>query len=412
MTTVNLAAVRKAKWLDGCQKDDRGQPLGNLANVMDAMRHDAVLAEAFHFDEMARAVMLSAELPGSNNPGPRQLEDVDVGRVQEHIQRVGLRRAGRETVLQAIRSRAEERSRHPVREYLNGLAWDGVRRVESWLSVYLGAKATPYLKGVGQMFLVAMVARVFEPGCKADYMLIFEGAQGSRKSTACAILGGYWFSDCLPDVRHKDASQHLRGKWLVEVPEMSAMDRAEAAQLKAFVTRRVEMYRAAYGALDGVEPRQCLFIGTTNREAYLRDETGGRRFWPVKTGTIDTEALKRDRDQLFAEAVHLYRQGAQWWPDRAFEQAHIAPEQAERYESDAWEDKIGVFLEGLGQRSSYSWRGVAETTVTEVGEKALGIAAANLGTKEQRRISKALVCLGWERGPKNSKGRTPYRKSS
>ncbi len=166
---------------------------------------------------------------------------------------------------------------------------------------------------------------------------------------------------------------------------MHAMSRAEAAQLKAFITRTTERYRPSYGRREVVEPRQCVFVGTTNRDTYLRDETGGRRFWPVKIGTIDTAALARDRDQLFAEAVQRFRDGRPWWPDRAFERDHIAPQQEARYESDAWEEDIAAYLAGQ-----------TKVTIGQVAKEALHIETPKLSRSDQHRIMACMRRFGWK----------------
>jgi hypothetical protein len=383
-------------WAEHLQQDGRGDPLANLANTLTALREAPELSDAFGYDLMLQAPVLTKPLPGgAADDLPRPVQDGDVSVVQEWLQRCGLQRVGRDTTHQAVDHRASERAFHPVRDYLNALRWDGTARLKTWLETYLGTEPTDYARGIGPLFLLAMVARVLQPGVKSDYMLILEGPQGARKSTVCSILAGSWYSDSLPDIRSggKDVSQHLRGKWLIEIAEMSALDKAEAAALKAFITRTEERYRPSYGRKEVFEPRQCVFIGTTNKAAYLRDETGARRFWPVRVGEIKTEALVRDRDQLFAEAVRLYRQEARWWPDAALE-ALIRPEQDARYEADAWEEAVAAYIEGK-----------PETTVLEVARQGLFVETPKLGTADQRRIVAILERLGWIRGKRTATGR-------
>ncbi|MGD0186803.1 MAG: virulence-associated E family protein [Roseiarcus sp.] len=415
-----MSAARKRSepaWLEDGVRDDRGQLIANLANAMRALRNDPALSTCFARDEMLRDVLLIKELPATgsrsadNRPDslPRPVRDTDATRVQEYLQRLGLPRIGKDAIFQAIDLRADERAFHPIRDYLAGLKWDGQRRADEWLSRYLGADSSLYVDAIGEMFLTAMVQRIFEPGCQADYMLVLEGPQGSGKSSACRILGGDYFTDSLPSVRlDKEASNHLRGKWIVEIAELSAIRGAEEAALKAFLSRTSERYRPAYGRREVVEPRQCLFIGTTNESTYLHDETGGRRFWPVKTGAIDLAALAADRDQLFAEAVALHREGMQTYPDAEFERKHIKPVQEARREIDAWDEPIANFLARKADASSSQGKHGASVTVGEVATGALDMKAQRIATSDTRRITSIMASHGWRRSDKLRDGVRPW----
>ena len=373
---IRLAALQerdtRADWLQHCILSDSKRPIPNLANALIGL--GAEMPDTFAYDAMLRAPMLMQPLEAVEDFEVRVLTDVDVGLVQDRLQHAGLSRLSKDTVHQAVDIRSQQCQYHPVRNYLDSLQWDDTPRLTQ-------------LHKIGRMFLISMVARILQPGCKVDHMPVIEGPQGILKSTACQILGDKWFSDSLPDVTAgKDVSQHLRGKWLIEVSEMHAMNRAETAHLKAFITRTTERYRPSYGRKEVIEPRQCVFIGTTNRDTYLRDETGGRRFWPIKARVIDVDALANDRDQLFAEAVVQFLAGARWWPDKNFEQDEIMPQQAARYEADVWEEKISDYLK-LKSR----------VTVGEVAVHGLGFETARIGKADQNRIAAAMEQLRWKR---------------
>lgn len=393
-------------WVQLLAKNEKGKVLTDVANCIKALESAPELQGMLGYDELERSAVMLKPAPGLLDGGgrvPHPVQDIDATGLQDWLQNATLRHLAKDTVHQAVDFVARQNSFHPVRDYLNGLAWDGTARVDKWLNYYLGvdrltahtALGQDYVDRVGRMFLISAVARIRQPGCQCDYVLVLEGAQGNLKSSAVNALAAPWFSDHLPDLSHnsKDVSQHLNGKWIVEIPELSALVKADSTTIKSFITRRVEQYRRSYGHRDVYEPRQCVLIGTTNEASYLRDPTGGRRFWPVKCTNIDLEALLRDRDQLWAEAVQLYKAGEKWWPDKEFERDVMMPEQEARFEEDPWVEVITGHLEVRRQTTLYAVAG------------ALGFQTDKIGTRDVRRIAAILRSLGWEMTGKTGKVR-------
>lgn len=202
---------------------------------------------------------------------------------------------------------------HPVREYLNGLQWDGVARAEQLFQTYFNAPDDSYHRSVSRLVLIAAVTRIFEPGHKFDFATILEGLQGKRKSTFIEVLGRHWFAELSGDFDDdKQMIELMQGAWIMEIPELTGFSRADVRAIKAFISRKRDRARLAYARRAGEFPRQCIFIGSTNDREYLKDDTGGRRFWPVECRLgideeIDTDGLEANVDQLWAEAVAMYR---------------------------------------------------------------------------------------------------------
>lgn len=328
-----------------------------------------------------------------------QLTDAVVSIARMALERRGLETVGKDLVADAAKTVALKLAYHPIRDQLNALRWDGTPRLDSWLVRHAAAHDTPYTRAVGRKFLLSMVARVMQPGCKHDHTLVLSGKQGQNKSTACRILAGTdYFSDTLPSIigDKTDAIRHLQGKWLVEMAELAPSRKSDAEDLKAFLSGAIDRVRLPYAKFDEAFPRQCVFVGTTNDDQFLRDATGGRRFWPVAVRqVIDAESLASERDQLLAEAVDAYKAGEPWWLDRAFEAEHAAPMQAAAYVTDSWEDDVAAWLnkpvDSLDDESELK----TETTVSAVLSDALGISKGSHSQAMQKRSADVLKQLGW-----------------
>ena len=304
---------------------------------------------------------------------------------------------GKDNVNDAAIALCVENSFDPVLEYLNGLAWDGDARLSTWLAAYLGADSSPLNGEVGRLALVAAVRRVRQPGCKFDHIVTLEGPEGTMKSTAVQVLAGSEnFSDqTILTATDKEQQELVRGIWIFEIADLAGMRRTDVEKIKAFVSRTHDRTRPAYGRHRVDAPRRCIFIGTTNEDGYLKSQTGNRRFWPVRTGMIDIDALRRDRDQLWAEAATLEANGLPLvLPDDLWAEARAAQE--ERRERDPWEDVLAnasgtVFASDHGDeeriRTSYLLK------------DKLGITDKEVTTAHALRVKRAMTALGW-RGPK------------
>lgn len=296
---------------------------------------------------------------------------------------------------EAAESIARERPPvQPVIDYLSSIEWDHVSRCDLWLIRCLGVADDPIIREVSAKWLIAAVKRVFEPGCQSDYTLVLEGSQGLRKSTALRTLAGSeWFSDDISDIGSKDAAMQLQGKWIIELSELDAIRRArETSTTKSWLTRRDDNFRPPYGRRTQTFPRQNVFAATTNREDWGSDETGLRRFWPVKVGEIDIEKLTDNRDQIWAEAVHRYCAGENTWLDRDSETA-ISHEQSKRQDSDSWEELILEWSDAPAFKSGNSEPPRSRSgrvLVTEILEHCIGIPPKEWTPMARQRVTRVL----------------------
>jgi hypothetical protein len=305
-----------------------------------------------------------------------------------------------ENVRDAVTQLCLEHTFHPIRQMLDALTWDGIPRVDDWLVRYMGAEDTPLNRVVGRIMLVAAVRRVREPGVKFDTIVILEGKQGTGKSTALQILAGPGLhsDNEILTLDTKAQMEAMEGVWIYELSEMSGLNKSEVDRMKAFASRDVDRARMSYGRFSEARGRQTIFIGTTNEHKYLKDRTGNRRFLPVKTGEIDLEALRRDRDLLWAEAAKLEAEGVSIvLPQELWVAA--AAEQEERLEDDPWQERLTSVR---GKAVGDEVRVPTFHLLTEV----LGIPIERLHNGHGKRLAALMRELGWEPGKFKVAGKT------
>jgi hypothetical protein len=352
-----------------------GKVVCNADAALRVLEQHPDFAETIWFDTFRHRAMTCWRRPA------HPWGDADTQTLLVFLQReIHLSTLSKSAVEDALGVFVAQHPRHEVQDWIATLTWDTTPRIASCLSQLFGAPATPYIAAASRNFWLSLMARVYRPGCQMDHMLVLEGPQGQGKTSALRILGGPWYLSMSESVMQKDFFQALPGHLIVEIAELDSFHRAELTRIKQVISTASDSFRPAYGRHTQTAARQCLFVGTTNEEHYLRDMTGGRRFWPVPCGQIDCPALLAQREQLFAEAAETFRRGVTWWemPGEA------AQEQEARREADAWEAPIHEFL--LLKE---------DVSLTELLTEAVQVPLGQIDVRHQRRVGAILRKLGW-----------------
>jgi predicted P-loop ATPase len=365
-------------WRDRIQRG-RGGPQKSLTNLMLHLRGIERLGRNLAFNELTNQVEWNQ----------RPIEEADLIDIRLIIEAEGFQPNDKD-IRGAVERVARENRYNPITAYLDGLKWDGKKRLEEWMIRLLGAPDSTFVRLVSPKVLISAVARAMDPGCKVDTVLVLEGEQGIKKSSAIAALFGEEYtaeSVSLFD-QHNKMVMAMMGAWVVELAEFVAIARSHHASVKGLISMRRDRVVLPYARLASVHPRRCIFFGTINPEAtgYLTDSTGNRRYWPVTVVQIDLDGIALRRDQLWAEAVTRYRAGERWWlePD---EERDATTEQSEREEEDAWVEPLGDAI----LRESVS------DLTADRALSLLGIPHERKDKRAQMRVAAALKSLGFER---------------
>lgn len=342
-------------WLSKLTKDGNGKYEKTINNVVIILENDPLLKGRIVTDEFASCGMVLGRVPWNQTEEKRRWKDVDDAGFYRYVE-VFYGLTGREKLDNALMIVSAQNRINEVKQYLQGLKWDGVKRLDRLLSEYLGAEDTAYTRAVMRKSLCAAVARAVNGGTKYDYMPIFTGPQGIGKSTFLRILGKDWFSDSLTTFEGKEAAELIQGTWINEIGELSAFTKQETQVIKQFLSKTDDIYRAAYGRRTDKYPRRCVFFGTSNDSEFLKDATGNRRFWPVDVGVHPAKKsvwnqLPLEVDQIWAEAYVYWAMGEPLYLPKEIED--LAKDQQEKHRESS--GKEGIILDFLERPIPSNW---------------------------------------------------------
>jgi predicted P-loop ATPase len=375
--------------------DGKGKPHSTVRNTFHILEH-FMGGQLVGFDDFAnRAVFLKDTVYGGKKG--QELADHDDLSLMHYIACHYRFEPSQDHCFKAHALMSKKYHFHPVKDYLNSLKWDGEPRLDTWLrSAFKASGPDEYLRAVSRKVLVAAVKRVFEPGCKFDYVLVLEGHQGKGKSTALKYLAGApWFTDSLGDIQQKDVVDQMVGKWIIEMAELASIRKQDIEPVKAFLSRQVDRVRPPYGRRSMDFPRQSILIGSTNNAEYFSDETGNRRFWPVRVGSINRKWMRNNRDQIWAEALTRYNLGETTYLSPDLEEVAQA-EQEERFEVDEWEGQIRKVVEDSKEKyfiTTHLWRAINITN-----------GSGHPSMSDSKRIGKIMYRLGFIRTTQRIEG--------
>lgn len=353
---VELPEDYNDEWKGDLEYSKSGKLQCTIGNIILILENDPALRGHIVHDLFAGYDGVVGGLPWNKNA--TQWTDTDDANLRVWLEK-NYDITGKEKIADALTAVLTRHSYHPIRDYLNGLTWDGTPRLERLIIDYIGAEDTELNRVMTRKHFTAAVTRVFKPGCKYDYCLVMTGPEGAGKSTLLNKMGGQWFNDSITTTEGKEGMDQLRRAWIIEMGELASIKRSDVESIKAYLSKRVDIYRAAYARRTAEHPRQCIFCGTTNEALFLKGDNGNRRFWVIAVDptlrkySAWQDAIDRDRDQLWAEAMHYYQQGEKLYLDDRLE-AQAKQRQAE-YNDDHDDPLADMLLNFLDAKLPADW---------------------------------------------------------